>query len=114
VTGIVTFDGEPIESGNIRFDPLDETPGFGAATKIAGGMFTIDRGNGLFAGTYLVAISATRSTGRTIAGEGLPGEAESIAEVVQFIPEHYNARSQLRAALAPSENRLELALMSAK
>ena len=104
VTGKVTFDGHPVDTGNIRFDPLEDTPGFGASTRIVGGEYAIPADAGLFAGNYLVAISATRPTGRTIAGEGLPGEANKIDEVEQYVPEKYNARSELRADLSPNAN----------
>ncbi len=113
VAGAVTFNGEPILAGNIRFDPLEETHGSGASTRIVDGRYTIERGNGLFAGRYLVAISATRNTGRTIAGEGLAGETNSIDEVVQYIPEKYNARSKLRSELTAGENAKDFTLNDA-
>ena len=64
----------------------------------------------LFAGEYLVAVSATRATGRMIPGEGLPGEPETVPEEEQYIPEEYNSRSQLRVTLEPGENQHEFAL----
>ena len=112
ISGVVTFEGERIEAGNIRFDPLDETPGFGASTRIENGAFAIDEGEGLFAGTYMVSISATRPTGRTISGEGLPGEENVIQEVEQFLPACYNVKSELRAEVTGGANTKDFALLT--
>ena len=112
VSGSVTFDGDSVEAGNIRFDPLEETPGFGASTRITNGTYEIPADEGLYAGTYMVSISATRATGRTITGEGLPGEANTIEEVEQFLPAQYNAESQLRAELSPGSNRQDFPLLA--
>ena len=112
VSGNVTFDGASVETGNIRFDPLEDTPGFGASTRITNGAYEIPAEDGLYAGTYMVSISATRPTGRTITGEGLPGEANTIDEVEQFVPPHYNTDSELRADLSPGSNRQDFSLLA--
>ncbi len=102
--GTASFDGKPIEDGDIRLDPIEGTAGFGASTEIRGGAFEISEDQGLFEGTYYVAISASRKTGRMIKTEGIPGEATEVPESIQYIPEIYNAVSELRVTLGPGEN----------
>lgn len=108
--GTCSYGGAPIEEGNIRLFPIDGTPGHGAATRIEQGRFAFPPAAGLVAGEYLVAISATRATGRTVVGEGLPGEPATVPEIEQYIPERYNQDSQLRVTLKPGENEHDFTL----
>ena len=50
------------------------------------------------------------ATGRMIAGEGIPGEPDTVPEIEQYIPERYNHASELRITLKPGENHHDLAL----
>ena len=72
--------------------------------------FSIPIDKGLVAGKYLVAITATRKTGKQIPGEGLYGETNSVDEEVQFIPAQFNARTNLTVELTAGENEKEFAL----
>ncbi len=110
VAGTCSYDGTPIDEGQIRLFPLEGTPGHGAATRIVQGTYTFEPAAGLVAGEYLVAVSATRATGRMLAGEGLPGEPDVVPEIEQYIPERYNHASELRLTLEPGENQHDLAL----
>jgi hypothetical protein len=110
LTGTCSYGGAPIEEGQIRLFPIDGTPGHGAATRIEQGRYAFAPTAGLFAGEYLVAVSATRATGRMLAGEGLPGEPDMVPEILQYIPERYNQDSQLRITLKPGENEHDFTL----
>lgn len=101
----MAYEGVPVAAGSIRFFPSGGTPGIGGSGRIVDGRYTIPPGRGLAAGTYVVAISAARPTGRTVRPE--PGhEADGpIVETEQYIPERFNTSSELRVELEPGENR---------
>jgi hypothetical protein len=110
-TGGVSFAGEDVADGSMRFFPVEGTPGVGAGAKISQGKYDIPQDAGLVAGSYRVSITATRSTGRQIPNpEPMPGESKMIAEVVQYIPEQYNMRTTLLVELQPGDNQKDFAL----
>ncbi len=102
--GQVTFEAKPVATGDIRFFPLGGTPGPGASVKIRDGRYAIPVGPGLTAGTYLVAVMATRPTGRSLRPEPGYEAAGSVAEEKDYIPERFNAKSELRVTLEPGDN----------
>jgi len=110
VSGTCSYGEVAIDEGQIRLFPVGETPGHGASTQIIKGAYAFEPAAGLVAGEYLVAVSATRATGRMLAGEGIPGEPETVPEIEQYIPERYNHASELRMTLKPGENHHDLAL----
>ena len=110
VSGACSYGGAAIDEGQIRLFPVEGTPGHGAATRIVQGTYAFEPAAGLVPGEYLVAVSATRATGRMLAGEGIPGEPNTVPEIEQFIPERYNHASELRLTLKPGENHHDLAL----
>lgn len=111
VTGTVSFAGQPVEEGALRFFPVEGTQGDGAGATISQGTFEIGREARMRAGKYRVSITATRSTGRDIRNpEPLPGEPAMVAEVVQYIPEQYNVRTTLEVELDGGENQTEFDL----
>lgn len=111
VSGEVSFGGVPVKDGNLRFFPVHGTPGRGASAPIRQGKYAILQDQGLMAGSYRVSITATHSTGRKIRNaEPMPGEDLMVDEVVQYIPEAYNARTTLRVELEPDDNRQDFLL----
>lgn len=114
VKGQVTFQGKPIEQGNIRFLTVGETPGPGGASKITNGSYEVPAGSGMCAGSYTVAIMATRApTEQEIAamtGDEEPEEEEEGKTVppserrIQYLPEKYALGQELKADLTPGEN----------
>lgn len=91
VTGKVTFDGQPIEAGNIMFYPKDETLGPNGG-EITNGEFSFD----CKAGEMTVKVEATREIpGETVDSGANPGEKEPATEM--YIPEKYNDKSELKA-----------------
>ena len=105
VSGEVTFEGQPVVDGNIRFNPVGGTPGPGASAKIKDGKYQIPTDQGMLAGKHVVLITATRSTGRMIKieeslGSG-PAERE---EIVQYVPDRYNRKRELTYEATPGEN----------
>ncbi|QDT96355.1 hypothetical protein [Gimesia aquarii] len=100
VEGTVTFDGEPLSTGSIVFDPSDGKGG-SSAGGIENGKFQFDSQ----LGKKKVLISATRET----------GEKDQYDEPVteSYIPKQYNSETTLIAEVKPDgENKFEFALKS--
>jgi hypothetical protein len=112
--GEVSYEGKPVATGQIRFFPLAGTPGPGASTTVRDGRYTIAVGPGLTAGTYLVAVMATRPTGRKLRPEPGYEDAGPVAEEESYIPERFNANSTLRVTLEPGENAHDFRLSPAR
>ena len=107
LSGQVTYDGEPIAEGSMRLMPLGETGGPGGSSAITGGKYEIPADKGMLAGEYLVVISASRSTGKTIPGPDGEGD---IKETVPYIPHKYGRDSELKLTLSAGENSHDFAL----
>ncbi|MBI83454.1 MAG: hypothetical protein CMJ81_09680 [Planctomycetaceae bacterium] len=100
--GIVTLDGQPLPAGGIDFYPQPDTPGPTAGGQIVDGHFSVGRGGGTMAGTFRVAITALRKTGRQVedpTAAMIDPEATSVLtdEYEQYIPARYNMQSELTA-----------------
>ncbi|WP_165227889.1 hypothetical protein [Aquisphaera insulae] len=97
VSGKITVDGNPLETGTISLVPIQAGPAVQA--KIAAGEYAIARSEGPAAGAYRVEVYSVQSTGRKVADGDNPGEL--IDEARNIIPERYNLRSELRAEVKP-------------
>jgi hypothetical protein len=99
VTGQVTFDGKPVETGEIIFHPVDTslTP---AGGRIRGGQYKLLTKPG----KMRVDIQAVRKTGKRDPLEGF-----EITEL--YIPARYNAETELTADVTrEGENRFDFQL----
>ena len=112
LSGQVTFDGSPVPDGNIRLNPIGDTPGSGGAAKIVEGKYEISLDAKMLAGKHEVLISATRSTGRQIRAENMNGGPSTTEQIVQYIPERYNTSTELLVDLEPGENTANFDLRS--
>jgi hypothetical protein len=99
VWGEVTFDGRPVEQGEIEFKPVEGTSGPTTGGSISAGHYDVPAEVGpLAGGTYLVSINGYARTGRKI--QTAPGHFVDALDNV--IPEIYNRKSTLRVTIAPS------------
>jgi hypothetical protein len=89
--GQVTFDGKPVEEGEIVLRPVGGTPGPAAPAKITGGKYEIPQTTGLKAGKFLILITA--------ANKG-----------TQYIPDRYNVASELTVDLQGGANNKDFSL----
>ncbi len=91
ISGKVTLDGRPLDSGTIHFEPLDETGGHGSGGVITDGRYELPAAHGLPEGNYRVSISAPEVIDQEpVMGRELPPPAERV-------PPRYNIESQLTA-----------------
>lgn len=94
VSGTVKFDGQPLKTGDILFEP--ETPGLAPdAGQIANGSYALKAK----AGKMKVKITASRE----IPGKVTKGAmGEDIVAKEDFIPANYNSQTELSAEVKPS------------
>jgi hypothetical protein len=99
VTGLVRLDGTPLAAGNIVFYP--ETPGpVASGTEVREGKFIIPVEQGLPAGRYKIAITATSTTASPSASE--EELFENPPDVISLIPKQYNTETILESEIRPT------------
>jgi hypothetical protein len=107
VSGKVTVDGQPLDSGEIAFVPGGDGPAAGGL--IQNGKYAIGRGDGPVPGPHRVLITSAKPTGKKIKDEADPKVLYD--ERAETIPARYNAQSQLTAEVKPGgSNTFDFAL----
>lgn len=95
VAGTVTYQGNPIEKGQIRFIPAADSNLPMAAALIADGEYRLDRNGGVPQGTYKVSIEAYRVPAKYAqllkAGKTLGAETPQ----EQYLPDKFNRATTL-------------------
>jgi hypothetical protein len=109
ISGVVSFDGRPIDDGAIFLEPLANSgSGLTAGAIIRRGTFAIARDRGLSPGAYRVRVYSSSGV------QAAPGEGQSDRTrrpMVERLPEIYNSKSGLRMdVIAGGPNRLQLDL----
>jgi hypothetical protein len=116
VGGAVSYGGKPIETGSIELSPVDGTKGPATGAAISGGRWDIAADKGpMVGGIYLVRITGTKKTGKTIAVlHGLPNQPPT-EEVVNYIPAAHNSESTLKIRVSenPADNQFTFNLKAA-
>ncbi len=100
ISGSVTFDGKPLASGSIQFQPegVAQEATVSAGGLIADGRYRVGRKEGLVPGSYKVLIFS-HGEGPGSAGD-LPEPGERIGAPPERIPPRYNAATTLVAEVA--------------
>jgi hypothetical protein len=100
VSGAVTFDGQPIHSGRIRFIPTGDNNSPVAGAVIDAGRYSVTNKGGVPIGAYRVEITAERLV------KGANPEAD-IPALEQYIPVRYNRSSGLTLSVPSGQPTLE-------
>ncbi|HEY4259942.1 MAG TPA: hypothetical protein VGM98_07275 [Schlesneria sp.] len=117
VSGEVTFDGQPIETGVIAFIPDGATKGPTAGAAIQNGRYATPASSGPVLGPHRVEIVAHR-TGRVIEGAGIEGSGGPSGSIVlekseMYVPTQYNKNSTLTFEVKSGKNVQDFPLKSA-
>ena len=103
VSGTVKYRGEPIESGMIRFVPLEKGAGPMAGALIEGGKYEVNALGGVPVGRCRVEIKSRKAVPSNSAAKN-PPDVEGLELIrdatVQLIPEKYNTKSRLEVTIA--------------
>ena len=103
VSGMVTFRGEPIEDGEIRFLPTGDTRGPMSAAPIRAGHYEVATRGGVPLGTHRVEIRAFRpKQGAEPLGD-LPGVEPGELPKEQYLPDKYNKKSELNVTIGSGD-----------
>lgn len=105
VSGSVTYQGKPVDFGDILFHPqMENTGGLFAQGKIVGGKYSLDADHGPLVGKNIVRIHGYKMTGRKrldIAGKSLSDAPEMVDELMPYIPEKFNEASEIMVEIEP-------------
>jgi hypothetical protein len=110
VHGKVTYMGQPIEKGDIRFVPTAGTKAPVSGAKIENGEYRADIKGGVPVGTHQVQISAFRPDPRFREMiENLPPDATELERPPdeQYLPAKYNRQSELQITIDPGAGTVE-------
>jgi hypothetical protein len=98
ISGTVTFDGRPLDNGQIVFEP--QGAGKMGVAQINAGAYALPTGFGLQDGEYRVRITSDRPTGQTIAPAAYSEDREPLPIQEQFLPSKYNLKSELSISVS--------------
>jgi hypothetical protein len=104
ISGRITFQGQPIEDGQIRFVPIKGTKGPATVGTIRGGNYTATARGGVPVGTLRVEVEAYRPLPGAMPytkeqAEGNRGVVAGDYPKKQFLPSKYNTNSTLEVTI---------------
>jgi hypothetical protein len=95
VHGEVSYNGEPIPNGQIRFTPVDGTKGPVSGGVIKDGLYVAEGMGGVPVGSHRVEIRAYRPAKNAVGAMTAEGGASE-----QYVPGKYNGESILTATVS--------------
>jgi hypothetical protein len=109
ISGKVSYHGEPVKSGEIRFIPSQDTGGPAWGALIVDGQYVADGNGGVPVGTHRVEISAPGAKGAAGGDRefGAPSSRNAkTASQKQYLPAKYNSQSTLKITVEPGSRRI--------
>ncbi|MCS7304408.1 MAG: hypothetical protein NZ602_04795 [Thermoguttaceae bacterium] len=97
VTGTVTYNGQPIPNGEIRFVPTGQTKGPISGASILEGKYRADGLGGVIVGTHRVEIRAFR------ADKSVPPDPHGEYPRQQYLPKKFNDQSTMEVTIPPDK-----------
>lgn len=98
VRGEVSYNGQPIENGQIMFFPIDGTPGPVSGAPISNGVYVAEGKGGVPQGRHRVQIEGYR------APVGANQRVDRELPRFQYVAEKYNTRSELTVEISDDES----------
>ncbi len=98
VTGTITLDGAPLETGTIRFLPESAEAATETSTAIDAGAYAFDKATGPVPGTYKVSISSIKGSDFELPQGKMPGEVHP-PPTKDKVPAAYNVKTTLTATI---------------
>jgi hypothetical protein len=113
VSGKVTLDGAPLDSGSIRLTSTGTEKLSASGAMIENGEFLIPQEKGLPPGTYVVEISSPDESAPLVRYPSAPGEPALPPTAPERIPAEYNAKSKHTVDVtADGDNHFEIQINS--
>jgi hypothetical protein len=88
IYGTVTYQGQKVDAGNVRFVPIEGTEGPASRAYIIDGQYRIDARGGVPLGKHRVEVNAQRKTGRKVMGR-TAADVGQVDEMVTVGPPKY-------------------------
>ena len=104
VSGSVAYNGQPVGNGMIRFVPARGSAMPTALAYIVDGKYQADSRGGVPVGSVSVQIEGYRQLSNDASADA--GSLSQAPQLVQYIPEKYNARSKLQITIEPGSGRI--------
>ena len=105
IQGTISLNGQPLESAEIQFFPIDSATGEHIGTVVSNGAFEVEPSQRIKEGEYQVQIRAFRSTGKKIWDGMGDGENKTMVDdFQQYSPSIYNDASKLTVVLQQGKN----------
>jgi hypothetical protein len=103
VSGTVTYSSKPVADGWIRFVPVPSCPAPMASASIVDGKYQVDTRGGCPVGTFKVQLEGYRAVATPSAQGAATGKPRWAKEAFpqQYLPEKYNAKTQLEITIPP-------------
>ena len=109
ISGRVSYQGEPVQRGLLRFVPIEGTKGPPAGATIEAGSFTVKALGGVPVGTARVEIKAYRDIGPPPDPQS-PGAMLGMRPGKQYLPAKYNKRSELKVTIDGGDQTIDFEL----
>ena len=107
VSGAVSFDGAPVDNGNITFVPVDGPANQSVGESIKNGKYAIAADHGPSPGKYQVQITWDRVTGGKTTDPDLKSN-----DTKQVLPDKFNKATTLAADIKAGDNTVDFPLSS--
>ncbi|WP_435009191.1 hypothetical protein P12x_000440 [Tundrisphaera lichenicola] len=98
VSGTVTLDGKPLETGTIRLLPTSAEATTETSTFIEMGSYSFSKADGPVPGSYKVVISSAKRGAFDLPQGKTPGEAHP-PKAKEEVPKQYNVKTTLTATV---------------
>lgn len=113
VSGEVTLDGAPLDSGSIRFTSLNREKLIASGAVIQEGAYFVPEDHGLLPGAYHIEIYSPDDKGPKVLVRQTPG-GPALPVPRERIPSEYNAESEKTIEVtAESDNQFDFDIVSA-
>ncbi len=106
VNGTVTLDGKPLDTGVIHFFPQSDAGGPSASADIKNGRYQLQTG----IGPMKVVVNANKVFGKRKMYD--TPDSPVVEDIRDVLPERYNMKSELKAALTTGPNEVNFDLKS--
>ena len=108
VRGTVTCDGEEVETGGVRFVPIEGTKGPASHSTIVNGKYRIEVRGGVPVGKHRVEVDARRKTGKKV--PTVTDQSILMEETVPVGPEAYAGRESplVKEVTANSNGKIDI------
>lgn len=106
LAGSITLDQEPVNGGNIQFEPLGANKTSATGTLVRQGRYTVPRQTGLMPGKYRVRIYCAEKIDPKLVSNQTPKLRPTWNEVPharELVPAKYNTESELVVEVRPND-----------